>query len=208
LREGEFESDYESEADFEYEFEAEGGDLGILDEMQYYAELAAEAESEAEADQFLGVIASLAGPLISSFMREAEYGDYEDEADPFLGSIVSAASSLLPRAVPLIKRGVQMVGRFLRRPGTRRAIRSIPRIVAGTATSLMRQARAGRRLTPAGVAATMARQTASTLASRRRMAQAVRRNRAAASRFRRQRPARGRMLRRRRRIVRPRYCVY
>ena len=136
FREGEFETEYESEAEFEAEFEAAGGDLELLAEMEYYAELAAEAESEAEAAEFIGAIASLAGPLISSLLGQAEDEEYESyyeaEADPFLGSIVSAASSLLPKVIPFVKRGVQAVGRFLSRPGTRRVIRGIPRMVART----------------------------------------------------------------------------
>jgi hypothetical protein len=157
-------------------------------------------------------------------MREDEYEDYfDDEGDPFLGSIVSAATRILPKAIPFVKRGIGAVGSLLRRSGARRAVRAVPRIAARTATSLARQARAGRRPTRRRVAATMARQTARALSNRRRLAQATRRRSMAA-----RRPTAGRaMMRyprprrpyprrpypgrrypgRRRRIVRPRYCV-
>ena len=49
----------------------------ISDEMEYFAELASEADSEEEVDYFLGTIASLAGPLISSFLQEDEYDGFD-----------------------------------------------------------------------------------------------------------------------------------
>jgi hypothetical protein len=73
--EGDFESDFEDESDFESDFEASGGDLEVLYEMQYYADRAARAESQDEADQFIPVIAGL-------------------------------ATKLLPKAMPLIGRGI------------------------------------------------------------------------------------------------------
>lgn len=189
FREAEYEDEYESEAEFEDEFEAEGGDWEVLDEMEYMAEMAAETESEAEADEFLGAIANLAGPLISSLMGEAEeeYEDYEDfedyedeEADYFLPALIPLATSLLPKAMPLISKGIGALGRLFRgrrRRGRRReseaAIKTLPKIVAKTVTSLKRQATAGKPITRKVVAATMARQTAKTLANPRTLAKAA-----------------------------------
>ncbi len=204
VREAEYEAEFEDEAEFEAEFEAAGGDLELLAEMEALAEMAAEAESEAEADEFLGALASLAGPLISSFLGEAEdeyefEDEYEYEADLFLGGLFKAATSIIPKVAPLIGRGVRMAGRFLRRPSTRRLIRNIPRTVARTAMDLRGMARRGRPITPVSTAAVLGGNLARTLGSRR--AGRLRRRR-----FRRRLP-RGIARRRRRRTVRPRYCV-
>jgi hypothetical protein len=111
--------------EFETEFEAEGGDTSLLDEMEYYAALAAEAESEAEADEFFGALASLAGPLISSLIGEDEY---EDEGDPFFGAILPIISSVAPaviRGVGKLFRGRRKRRRIRRRVPTSR--RRMPR---------------------------------------------------------------------------------
>lgn len=203
IREAELEGEYESEAEFEAEFEALGGDPELLAEMEYLAELAAEAESEAEADEFLGALASMAGPLISSLLGEAEWEDeldyelYEDEADPFLGAIMGAAKSLIPKVVPFVRRGIQTVGKFLRRPSTRSAIRSVPRMVARTAVDLRKMAQRGRPITPTSAAAVFGGNVARTLSSRRSMRRRGRRRFGLGRR----RP------RHRGRVIRPRYCV-
>jgi len=209
FREGEFEDEYESEAEFEAEFEAEGGNPDVLEEMEYWAELAAETESEAEADEFLGVLTRLARPLLSSVFRESyedmelyedyedyedfedyeDYEDYEYEADPFFGAIASLAA-------PLIGKGIGALGRWLRRRRRRRrprrsrefeyeaAIKAIPKIAAKTAVTLKRQKKAGRPITRKKVAAAMAKSTAKALKSKKALAKSARRNRMAANRAR------------------------
>lgn len=183
LRESES-GDYE---DYE-DNESFGGDMEVLDEMNYYAAMAAESESEAQADQFLGAIAGLAGPLIKSVApsligglfgdgeEESDFEDFEAERDEFL-------PALLPMAAPLIGKGIKALGSLFRRNRkTRAATRALPRIAAKTAESVTRQARRGRRITPQTVARTMARQTAKTIASRPAVARAIQQNRAAAGR--------------------------
>jgi hypothetical protein len=178
---GDYEGDYE-------DFESFGGDQEVLDEMNYYAAMAAESESEAQADQFLGAIAGLAGPLIKSVApqilgglfgegeEESDYEDFEAERDEFL-------PALLPMAAPLIGKGIKALGGLFRRNRkTRSATRALPRIAAKTAESVARQARRGRPVTPQTVARTMARQTAKTIASRPTIARAIQQNRAAAGR--------------------------
>ena len=198
IREAELEGEYEaeSEAEFEAEFEAAGGDIEILDRMDYYAARAAAADNEAEADQFIGALASLAGPLIKSVApsligglfggggdeeyEDYEYEDYEAEADQFLPFLVPAITSL---AAPLIKKGVGALGKALfRRRRGRRGIPAIPRIAAKAGMALARQTRGGRRITPRQVAATMAQQATRTLANPRRLATALRGSRRGARR--------------------------
>lgn len=194
--------DYEGEADFEAEFDALGGDWELLGEAAYYAELAAEAETEAEADQFWGMLASAAVPLLTNLAgslfrrtREEEYDgyvDFEDEEDLFLGSLVKMAvpaiSKVVRVAAPLVKRGVKALGRFALSRGksfARHAATVAPKMVAQSGMSLAQQAAAGRRITPTSVATTLSRQAFRHLSSPRQRRVAARLNRAAAQRYRR-----------------------
>lgn len=178
--EGEWGESYET--DPESDLEVMGGDLEIFEEMEYLAALASETDNEEEADQFIGAIANLAGPLLSSLMGETDHEDpelWEDgEGDQFLPLIGLAA-----KAIPLVAKGVRAVGKAMNASRqTRKMVRTLPRVTAKTATSLARQARAGRPITPQRVARTMARQTAKTLVKRPTVATAMSRNRANARR--------------------------
>lgn len=140
--EGDYESEMEGEAAFEAQFEAVGGDLEALYEMEYYAGLAAEAENEAEADEFIGALAGLAGKV-------------------------------LPKAIPLIGKGVRAAGNlFRRRRPTRRMIRTLPRVAARTAMQMQR-----RPTSPQRVAGTMAHNLATTMATPARVSGILQRNR-------------------------------
>ena len=149
-REDEYEDmyDYEgdSEEELEYEFEAAGGKRKDLDRMSYYAVRAAEAESEAEADQFLGALASIASKAIPAIAKVAR---------------------------PLVKRGIQAAGRFLRSRG-RRAIRALPTVAARTVRDISNDVRSGRPMTMQRGLATLSRNAARTYLSSRRRAQAQR----------------------------------
>ena len=152
------------EADGEGDFEAMGGDLALYKQMQYLANRAAETESEAEADEFLGALAGLAGPLLTSLVGESET-DWEDgedyfdeEGDEFFGALAAALPVVAKLAAPLVKRGVKAVGKALRSKRTRNVIRRLPGVALNTATSLARQAQRGR-ITPSRVAATLGRET-------------------------------------------------
>src|SRR5919199_531395 len=85
LREAEMEGDFEEESFSEAELE--GVDHEALDEAHYHAYMASEAETEEEADRFLGalvpVLSQVAGPILSALG-----GGGESERDPFLGDIV------------------------------------------------------------------------------------------------------------------------
>jgi hypothetical protein len=231
IRESEYESEFEEEGEFEAEFEAAGGDPTVLAEMEYLANLAAEAPTDQEADHFIGAIANLAGNLLPGLVGEMEdYEDYEDyERDEFLPALIPLATSLLPKAIPFIKKGIQAIGKVMARsPRTRKTVKALPRIAAKTVTSLARQAETGRPITKQRIAATVAQQASKTLASKPKLAAAMKPTVAAAAQARRngsaiaarkmaQRAAYGpvagigvpRMgVSRRRRLIRPRYCVY
>ena len=182
LKESEY-GDYESDVSYE-SLEALGVDPEILDEMHYNAAMAAEAESDEEADEFIGAIANLAGQVLPGLVGglfggegegEDEFSD--QERDEFL-------PALLPLAAPLIGQGVKAIGSLLRRGGrrTRPAVRALPAIAANTAAELARQARTRRPINRRVVAQTMARQTARTMGNRRALAGAIRENRGAAGR--------------------------
>lgn len=88
LQEVEAEAEYEEEV--VPEREPENVDHQVLDEAQYYAAMAAEAETEEEQDRFLGalvpLIGQLAGPILSGLTGGGGSGD--GERDPFLGDIL------------------------------------------------------------------------------------------------------------------------
>lgn len=161
IRESEFEDEYEAEAEFEAEFEMEGGDYEVLAEMAYFAEMAAEAESEEEADQFLGALASLASKIIPK------------------------ALPLVRKALPFVKKGIQVAGKLMRStPQTRPLVRTIPQFAAGTITQLARQARSGRPVTQKQIAAAMGRNFARVTAKPSRCARIAQQNRMLAQQLR------------------------
>jgi hypothetical protein len=195
----------EAEADPEglYEnelFEMESIDNEALEEAEFIAAQAAEAATLAEADQFIGkllpMIGKLAKPLLSGvvngaanqedlFLGEMEGlgEDFETRFDEERDEFLPILAALAPMAMPLIKKGIGAVGKALNKSGAgRAAVRTLPRIAVKTASDLARQAESGKPITPPVVAKTLARQTASSLATRPRIKQAMRANRSAASR--------------------------
>lgn len=175
--------------EFEEENDTVSNSQEISDEMEYFAELAAEAETEGEADYFLDAIASLAGPLLSSFLQEEEfdgYGDYElyeDEGDEFFPALLPIASALAPIAAPLIGKGIRMLGNFLKEDRTtRQGIKAVPKIAKATTKIVAKQVKAGDPVTKNSVARTMAKQTMKTLGSAKSVKIAKKQNKVAAAR--------------------------
>jgi hypothetical protein len=227
-----FEStDFEEEAEALGDFEAIGGDTQVLQEMAHLASLAAEAENAGQSDQFLGGLAGLAGKLIPQLLGGLAGGgegesDYEEEGDEFFPALLPLAAQALPMAMPLISKGIGALGKlFSRRRRTRESLmETLPVIAAKSVTSLAKQAQAGKPINRGKVAAIVARQTAKTLASKPAVANAVQANKEMAYgnlttpggwranfRYSGQSPYSGYQQpsgRRRRRIIRPRYCVY
>lgn len=185
LREGDGEdwedSTYESDP-----FEPEA-----LDELEYNAYMAAESETEQEADPFLG---NLVGPLLSGLLGESESefedlyedgeGGFDPERDEFLPALLPFAPLIAKGvgafAAPLIAKGVGAVGKMLnKQPQTRKLARCLPRIMK---ESLNEAQSLGRRPTQRDISAILGRQTARTLGSRQAVTRTFRQNRIAASR--------------------------
>lgn len=190
--EGEFELEGEYEFEGESEFEGEGefeleGEYEINPQQRVYNEAlmehlghaAAEAETEEEAEAFIGALVPLAA------------------------RVATRAAPAIMRAAPQLMRSVGGVARTLMRsPTTRPLMRAIPTIVRRTAATVARQTGRGQRVTPSGAVRTLARQTARVLSSPQRSVQAYRRSRALDGRFHRT-PRRGAAAAPGRRVARP-----
>jgi hypothetical protein len=207
--------DFEATQDPFGDFETVGGDMRVLQEMSHLATLAAEAPSAAQADHFLGAIAGLAGKLLPGILGglsgEGE-DEYEEERDEFFPALLPIAKM----AMPLIGKGISALGGLFRRKRqTREAfMETLPVIAAKSATAIAKQAQAGKPINRKTVAATVAKETAKTLATKPAVAAAVRANQEVGGYgyrpsgygqggYRRQSP-----MGHQRRIIRPRYCVY
>ena len=185
--EGEYEFEGESEFEGEGEFEFEGEyeinpQRRIYNEalMEHLGHAAAEAETEEEAEAFIGALVPIAARL------------------------ATRAAPAIMRAAPQLMRGVGGVARTLMRsPTTRPLVRAIPSIVRRTAASVAGQVARGQRVTPTSAVRTLARQTARVLSSPQRSVQAYRRSRSLDRHFHRT-PHRGTALvTRGRRVARP-----
>ena len=104
LKESEWEDEFDYEWEGDYEMMMDTPDAAMIDHLGY---LASKSKSEAEAEAFLGAIASL-------------------------------ASRVIPKALPLITKGIARVGKtLLNSPTTKKLIRTtIPAIAKGTAKNL------------------------------------------------------------------------
>jgi hypothetical protein len=172
LREGEEEGWLESDPPYE----SGPIDPEILDELNYYAYQAAEAESEWEADPFIG---ALVGPLVNSFLSgETDlYEDFEGGLDPERDEFFPA---LLPLAMPLITKGIGAIGKMLaKNKSTRKFTRALPKILKESANEVQTLRRPP---TNRDVARIVGRQTARTLGNPRAVAKTFRQNRVAAAR--------------------------
>ncbi len=163
--EGEYEFEGESELEGEFEFEGEyeiNPQRRVYNEalMEHLGHAAAEAETEEEAEAFIGALVPVAARL------------------------ATRAAPAIMRAAPQLMRGVSGVARTLMRsPTTRPLVRAIPNIVRGTVANVARQVARGQSVTPSGAVRTLARQTARVLSSPQRSVQAYRRSRALDTRF-------------------------
>ncbi|GIH15906.1 hypothetical protein [Rugosimonospora africana] len=132
--EGEEEAEYEFEFETEAELEAEGESEDFVNPvrriypdaelMAHFAHSAASAESEAEAEAFIGALLPLAAKLIPR------------------------AAPLVRRLAPTLVRGATRVVRQLRsNPQTRKLVSALPVIAQRTVQSLADQAAGGRDIT-------------------------------------------------------------
>ncbi len=144
-----------------------GGAVGSLlprenedEAVAYLAESATSAESDEDADAFIGALVPLAISALPSVARVAG------------------------RVIPHLARSAARTVRVLRsRPSTRRMVRAMPTIVRRTAMDIGRQARRGRPVTPAAARRVLARNTARVLRNPRSAARAMRYCRSLARRY-------------------------
>ena len=102
--------------------------------MEHLGHAAAETESEAEAEAFIGALVPLAA------------------------QVLPRAAPVLMRVAPQLIRGAVRVGQALRRdPQTRRLVRAVPTIVTRTARTVAGRAARGRPVTPQYAVRTLAR---------------------------------------------------
>lgn len=122
--------------------------------LEYLGQAAREAESEAEAEAFIGAMVPLAAQLVPG-----------------------AAPALLRNATPLIQ-GAAALGRaFRRHPRTRPLVAALPAIVQRTAGSLAQRTAAGLPVPPQRALQALGRQAERVLASPGMLAQTLRRSR-------------------------------
>jgi len=134
LEEG-FGGDYEGEWEgMEYEGDYESSEIA---EMEALAEAALEAESEEEAEAFIGAIASLASKI--------------------LPKAISIGRKVLPH---VIKGATRLFRQVRRSPAGRAVVRSLPTVMRGTMRQTLQRISQGQPVTPTYVARTMAGQAA------------------------------------------------
>ena len=160
-REQELELEFEHE--LEGEFEANPLRRAYPDAealMEHLGHAAAEAETEQEAEAFIGALIPLAAQLIPK-----------------------VAPMVMKAAPQLVKAASNVAGRLFRSPSVRPLVRAVPNILRRTVADVSRQVAAGRPVTAQGVVRTFARNTANTLGNPRRCVHAYRRSRALDRRF-------------------------
>lgn len=158
LPQSEFE---EFEGEFEFEDEVSPLSRVYPDAlMEHLGHMAKDAESEAEAEAFIGALVPLAARL------------------------VPRALPAIMRTAPQLIRGAASVARTLRRnPATRPLVRTLPTIVRRTTADLARQVARGQPLTSQTAVRALARQTHGTLSNPQRCVQAYRHSRAKDQRY-------------------------
>jgi hypothetical protein len=162
---GEEESSYGEAESLLEDFEAEqfNGETAL---MEVLAAQAAEADSEEEADAFIGALLPIATSLIPKLAPVA----------------AKVGQKVLPQLVSGAK---NLVGTLWKSPATRQLLHTVPTIARGTAASIAKQVAAGKPLTPDLAVRTFAGQTARMLQNPKRSAAVVKRSKQTAARNRR-----------------------
>lgn len=143
----EFESEFESSQVSEYE--------ALMEHLGY---MAANSESEAEAEAFLGALIPLAAKA--------------------LPGIAKAASKIIPKVAPKLIQGASKIGRAMfRNRRTRPLLKTMPKIMENTVSNLTRQAAQGKPITQKCAVQTLARQTAQVLGKPKVAANVMKRSR-------------------------------
>lgn len=148
----------DQEFEGEWEFEDEVGSPGrgyTAAMMEHLGHAAANAESEAEAEAFIGALIPLAARLLPR------------------------AASTVMRAAPNLIKGLAGATKTLRSdPATRPLVRTLPSVMRRTAMDIARRRARGQRITPQTAVRTLAKQTAQVVGNPRTAVQAYRRSKA------------------------------
>ena len=121
-----------------------GGLMGEAEEMELLAEAATQAESEAEAEGFIGALVPLAAKFLPKLL-------------PIAKNLLPKALSAARRVTPNLIKNVTRLGRKMRKhPRTRPLVRTLPTIVRNTVKTVGKAAAAGKPVTPAAAVKTMA----------------------------------------------------
>lgn len=161
--EAELESELEGEGEFEasHEFEQEVGPgagfheteyelnpvrrvyLDAMLEMEHFAAMAAESESEQEAEQFFPLLLPLAAKALPFIAKAgAKF------IPKLVGKFAPKAGKLLARNRNVINQGIRSIGRSLIRQGRGQLTRTMPTIVRRTVGQVYNQAARGRQMSP------------------------------------------------------------
>jgi hypothetical protein len=125
--------------------------------MEHVGHMAAEAESEEEAEAFIGALVPLATRLLPLAAR--------------------AAAPALRRALPSLTRGAMAAARSLHRsPARRQLLRTMPSAIQRTVNTVATQTARGRRVTPTQARRTLSRAVYQNIASPARCQQLLRRS--------------------------------
>jgi hypothetical protein len=160
--EGEFEFEFEGEGEYEFEFEGEFESFSNPQKrletealMAHLGNAAASAESEEEAEAFLGALIPLAAQL------------------------VPRVAPMVMRAAPQLINGVANAARTLMNsPATQQLVRTLPTIAKNTVGSIARQVANGQPVTVQSAVRTLARQTANVIGQPQQAVKAYRQNQA------------------------------
>jgi hypothetical protein len=155
----------------EYEFETLGEISPVrkiyLDAMMAHEAAHAESEEEA-AEEFLPLIPMLAGKLLPLAAKALP---------KIAGKVFPRIARAVTKSTPQLSRGISNITRTLfRNPRTRPLVRAVPTIARRAVTSVVRQAAAGRPVTPAAAQSALAQQTFRVLTQPRVTMTALRRN--------------------------------
>ena len=163
----------EDDLKFEWEDEGEWESFDLLDDED-------DSESEDEAERVPGLDPE-SEALVEALAAFAQAAESEDEASGLIGGVTIQILAPTPirirRLTPAFVRRTTRLTKLLRRsPSTRPLVPVVASIAKRTTRSLVRRAATGERITPATVGQVMARHTARTLASQKRVAGALAKN--------------------------------
>lgn len=158
----ELEGEYETEEELEFEFEAEAeAEMESEEELEAEFEEEAEEEAEGFVNPIRRVYRDAETMAHLAVRAERAQSEAEAEAFvgalvPIAARLIPRAASVLARNAPTLIKGATRIARQLRRsPQTRRMVRALPVVLQRTAQSLADQAANGRPIDATAVVRTL-----------------------------------------------------